>query len=66
MQIPWEKLSSDVLRGVILEFVTREGTDYGVEYSLEEKIEFVLAQIKSGKAEIVFNPEDETCNIIVS
>jgi len=29
MEIPYKKLAPDVLRAVIEEFVTREGTDYG-------------------------------------
>jgi len=39
MIIPWTSLSEDALRGVIEEFITREGTEYGlVEYGLSEKI----------------------------
>jgi len=43
------------------------GTDYGkVEISLETKISQVLAQLKSGKAVIVFDPKSETCTILKS
>ena len=51
VKIPYEQLSPEALHGVIEEFVTRDGTDYGeVEITLETKIDQVLAQIKSGKA----------------
>lgn len=49
------------------EFVTRDGTDYGeVEISLKTKIAQVLAQLKSGKAVIVFDQKSETCTILSS
>ena len=37
--IPAEQLSADALQGLIEEFITREGTDYGeVEWSLDQKV----------------------------
>jgi len=67
MKIPFDQLSLEALHGVIEEFVTRDGTDYGeVEIPLEIKINQVLNQLKSGKAVIVFDPESETCNILKS
>ncbi len=42
--IPFKELSSDALRGVLEEFVTRDGMDYGeTEISLETKIKQVVA-----------------------
>jgi hypothetical protein len=65
LRIPYDQLSPEALQGVIEEFVTRDGTDYGeIEVSLETKITQVLNQLKSGKAVIVFDPESETCNIL--
>ena len=67
MKIPFDQLSLKALHGVVEEFVTRDGTDYGeVEIPLEIKINQVLNQLKSGKAVIVFDPESETCNILKS
>ena len=63
--IPYQELSPEALRGVIEEFVTRDGTDYGeAEISLETKIKQVLNQLQSGKAIIVFDQKTETCNIV--
>ena len=65
--IPYEELSQKALEGVIEEFVTRDGTDYGeVEESLETKKAQVMCQLQSNKAVIVFDQETETCTILKS
>jgi len=67
IKIPYDQLSPEALYGVIEEFVTRDGTDYGeIEVALETKISQVLAQIKSGKAVIVFDHKTETSTILKS
>ncbi len=67
LKIPYDQLSPEALRGVIEEFVTRDGTDYGeIEVSLDTKISQMLGQLKSGKAVIVFDQGTETCNILRS
>jgi len=67
VKIPYEQMSPEALHGVIEEFVTRDGTDYGeVEVPLETKIAQVLAQLKSGKAVILFDQETETCTVLRS
>lgn len=64
MEIPYERLSAEVLHSLIEHFVLREGTDYGHgEYSLEEKVATVRRQLERGEAFIVFNSEDESCDI---
>jgi len=63
--IPYDQLSPEALTGVIEEFVTRDGTDYGErEVSLEEKTARVKRQLGTGKAVIVFDTELETCTIL--
>lgn len=63
--IPYEQLSSQALYGVIEEFVTRDGTDYGIkEVSLEAKVSQVMHQLESKKVVIVFDPTSETCTIL--
>lgn len=62
-----DQLSREALRGLIQEFVTRDGTDYGrVEQGLATKIAQVEAQLASGEARIVFDPESETANIVLA
>lgn len=63
--IPWERLTEDALRGVITEFVTREGTEYGFdEVPLETKIEEVRCQIERGEVLILFHARSETVNLV--
>ncbi len=65
MEIPHTALSPDALRGVIEEFISREGTDYGdQEFSLEDKIAQVRSQLESGEVVLTFDEESETCNLI--
>ena len=65
--IPYNQLSPEALQGVIEEFVTRDGTDYGeIEVSLEIKISQVPGQVKSGKAVIIFDQKTKTCTILKS
>ena len=67
LKVPYDQLSPKALQGVIEEFVTRDGTDYGeIETTLETKISQVLAQLKSGKAVIVFDQGSDTCSILKS
>ena len=50
---------------LIKEFVLREGTDYGEEEAgLEQKIEQVKMQLKTGTAVLVFSELHETINIM--
>jgi hypothetical protein len=62
-----DELSPEALRGLLEEFVTRAGTDYGaVEPSIEEKIAQVSAQLASGAARLVFDPDTQTANVVVA
>jgi uncharacterized protein len=65
MQIPWDRLSPDVLDAVIEEYVTREGTDYGPhDYSLADKVAQVRLQLQRGEAVIDFDPDTQTCHLL--
>lgn len=65
VQVPKELLSEQALRGIALEFVSREGTDYGhSDWDMEAKIDQVLRQIDSGDVVIAFDDRTQTCNLI--
>ncbi len=65
LQIPPDRLSADALRGLIEDYVTRDGTDYGeVELSLEQKAGAALRQLRSGEVVIVYDPGTETTTLV--
>ena len=65
MIVPIDQIDPDTLTNLIKEFVLREGTDYGEEEAaLEQKIEQVKAQLKTGTAVLVFSELHETINIM--
>ncbi len=65
--IPVNKLSAGALKGVIEEFISRSGTDYGaVESDLETKFRQVKSRLKDGSAVLVFDDQTETANIFLA
>ena len=65
--IPVNKLSSNSLKGVIEEFMSRNGTDYGaIEASLETSFIQVKSRLKDGSAVLAFDDETETTNIFLA
>jgi len=63
MLIPHQELEPSTLRKVVEEFVTRDGTDSS---SVETRIETVLQQLKNGRAELHFDDDTKTTNILSS
>jgi len=52
---------------VIDAFILREGTDYGHrDYSLDEKRHAVRTALDNGRAHILYHPENEHIEIVVS
>ena len=65
MIIPYQQISPDALQGLIEEFITREGTDYGeTEISLEQKVSQVERQLARGDIVIVFDVASESVSIL--
>ena len=66
-RIPVNKLSPAALQGVIEEFISRNGTDYGdIEASQETKFRQVKDKLKNGSAVLVFDDETQTTNIFLA
>lgn len=58
-------LSDDALHGLIEEFVSRDGTDYGTEEkTLDEKVAAVSKQLEQGEVCIVFDRDEERVNLV--
>ena len=65
MIIPYQQISPEALQGLIEEFITREGTDYGeVEFSLAQKVKQVEQQLARGEIAIVFDLATESVSIL--
>ena len=65
MIIPHEQISADALQGLIEEYITRDGTDYGEhEISLAQKVEQVKHQITKGEVVVVFDTASETVTLL--
>jgi len=65
MKIPHTALPPETLRGIVEEFVTREGTEYGArDYSLDEKVTHVLGQLERNEVVIQYDPDSQTCNLV--
>ena len=65
VEVPHSALSPAALEGLVEEFITREGTDYGQhEYSLEHKREGVMRQLTRGSVLIVFDLQAEATTLV--
>jgi uncharacterized protein YheU (UPF0270 family) len=65
MKISHTALSKEALDGIIEEYVSREGTDYGDRvYSLAEKVEHVMGQIEKGEVLIEFDADSQSCQLL--
>lgn len=65
MIVPHRQLSPEALQGLIEEFVSRDGTDYGaVETPLAVKIGQILAQLEQGLCFIVFDDDSNSASIV--
>lgn len=64
--VPYTELAPDTLQRVIESFVLREGTDYGErDYSLQQKAAHVMRQLERKEAQILFDPNTESIDIVL-
>ena len=65
VEIPPDRINPDTLRNMIEEFVTREWSEPAdTVFTLDEKVEQVLMQLKVNRVRIVFDGTTGTWNII--
>ncbi|MGB2054598.1 MAG: YheU family protein [Porticoccaceae bacterium] len=65
IEIPLERLSTEILTAIIEEFILRDGTDYGAqEASMDSKITQVQRQLVRGDVLITFDPVTENCTLL--
>lgn len=65
MLIPYQQLDETTLNNLIEQYVLREGTDYGeIEFSLQQKTQQVLLQIKNKEIHIIYSELEESVTLI--
>ena len=65
VEVSWSSLSSSALNGLLQEFVTRDGTDYGShEASLEDKVRQARRALEQGEVLIVVDLNLETTQLV--
>jgi uncharacterized protein YheU (UPF0270 family) len=65
IEVPLDRIPPGTLRNMVEEFVTRawsEMSDSG--FTLEEKVDQVMQQLKEKRAKVVFDLRAQTCNIV--
>lgn len=65
VEIPKEVLSEDAIRGIVENFILREGTDYGrEEAAFDTKYRQILKQLDKGDVKIFFDPNTESVGLM--
>jgi uncharacterized protein len=65
VEIPLERIDPEILQALLADFVSREWSELAdAGFSLEDKIEQVLQQLKAGKARILFDLTSSSWNIV--
>lgn len=65
MIVPYDQISPEALQGLIEEYITRDGTDYGEqEFSLAQKVKQVQQQIVKGDVVVVFDAATESVSLL--
>lgn len=63
--VPYDQINPATLRTMIQEFVSRDGADWGDAHgTLEEKVKQVLAQLNSGRVQVVFDLNSNSANLV--
>jgi len=63
--VPPEQLSDDALGGVLQEYISREGTDYGLrEVTFEAQLEHAKRAMLDGECILIFDRQTECCQLL--
>lgn len=67
MMVPWQQLADDTLQGLLEEYASRDGTDYGeVEVPLEAGVAQLRAQLTRGALVIWFDPQTASTTLLTA
>jgi len=67
VEVPPARLGADLLRALLEEYVTRDGTDYGTrELTLDEKLQSLQGQLDAGEVRLLYESESEQWDLVSS
>jgi uncharacterized protein YheU (UPF0270 family) len=65
IQVPVERLSSDVLAALLEEFASRDGTDYGdYDLTLAAKVNKLRGQLGAGSLCLLYDADSEQWDLV--
>jgi uncharacterized protein YheU (UPF0270 family) len=65
VEVPAARLQPDILQGLLEEYTSRDGTDYGEqESSLASKVSQLRAQLERGDLRIVYDTDSEQWDVL--
>mgnify|MGYP006293164015 CR=1 FL=1 len=65
VSVPPSRVSKESLQGLLEEFASRDGTDYGVrETPLDERVRQLRARLDAGEVELLFDLDSETWDLL--
>jgi uncharacterized protein YheU (UPF0270 family) len=65
VEVPPQRLEADVLRALLEEYASRDGTDYGErELSLEQKVGSLRAQLHRGDLLILYDVDGDHWDLV--
>ncbi len=66
INVPILDISPEALKGLLEEYASRDGTDYGVvEVPIDEKTKVLREQLERGELSILFDEETQVFDIVM-
>jgi len=65
ISVPPSRVSEEGLQGLLEEFASRDGTDYGArETPLDERVHQLRARLDAGEVELLFDLDSESWDLL--
>jgi uncharacterized protein YheU (UPF0270 family) len=65
VRVPPERLQAEVLKALLEDFASRDGTDYGLrELTLDEKVQSLRNQLTQGQVALLYDSDSEQWDLV--
>lgn len=65
IEVPPQRVPGDSLQGLLEEYASRDGTDYGArEFTLQEKVSQLRAQLEGGELCIIYEIDSQQWDLV--